>query len=388
MNGSHDEFQLLIKPAGADCNLRCAYCFYLRTSRMYATPGPHRMSDRVLAEMIRQSLQLRRTHTLFSWQGGEPALMGLDFFRRAAGYMKQFGSGGQTVGNAFQTNGLLLDEAWADFFREHSFLVGISIDGPPALHDHYRGHGSHRKAMAAAQMLVERGVEVNLLSVVSDRSRPRDAYDFLVARGFKFLQFIPAVELNENGDSAPFNVKPGSYGIFLCELFDRWLVHGYPEINVRLFTDLVLRLRGQRGALCTFSSSCDGYLVVEHDGGVYPCDFFVTDAWRLGNLTETSLPQLAASELRRRFAAAKNAIPDECTSCRWMNLCRGGCLKDRLPRNHGMNARSALCDSYKTFFEHAVPRLRDAVRGRVRRNDPCPCGSGKKFKHCCATQSK
>ena len=388
MNGTHDEFQLLIKPAGADCNLRCAYCFYLRTSRMYGAPGPHRMNDDVLSEMIRQSLQLRRTNTLFSWQGGEPSLMGLDFYRRAAAYMKKFGAGGQTVGNAFQTNGLLLDEEWAHFFREHSFLVGISMDGPQALHDHYRGEGTHRKVMSAAKMLAERGVDVNILSVVSDRSRPRDVYDFLLARGFKFLQFIPAVEMDEHREPASYNVSPASYGTFLCELFDRWLEHGYPEVNVRLFTDLVLRLRGERGAMCTFGSSCDGYLVVEHDGNVYPCDFFVSDEWRLGSLLDTSLLQLAASEKRRRFAAAKQAIPDECASCRWISLCRGGCLKDRLPRNSGMNARSVLCEAYRTFFDHAVPRLRDAVRGRVGRNDPCPCGSGKKFKQCCGAKTK
>ncbi len=383
MNGIRRDLQFLVKPAGPDCNAACRYCFYLGKSSLFGG-GVHRMSEEVLEVFVKKALRLRASTTLFSWQGGEPLLMGLDFYRRALEFMQRYGEGGQVVGNAFQTNGLLLDAEWAGFFSRYNFLVGISIDGPRRLHDFYRGEGTHARVMRSVSILRDHGVDVNVLSVLTDRTTP-EVYDYLVEKGFTFLQFIPCVEVDRQGRLLPFSISAEAYGRFLVEVFDRWLKNGYPRINVRLFTDVALRLRGaERGGMCTFDASCDGYLVVEHDGSVFPCDFFVEKEWMLGNVLEHEMSELLGCGKRTTFARLKENRPPACNECRWYFLCRGGCLKDRLPLGGDVRSvPSALCKAYKMFFEQAVPRLLEIVQRPVGRNDPCPCGSGRKYKACC-----
>lgn len=397
---------LLIKPVSGDCNLQCAYCFYRdRPSDPYAGQLHRRMSDVVLEALVAQGMRLDRRAAAFAWQGGEPTLAGVGFYRRVVALEQQYGSAGQAVSNALQTNGLLIDAEWADLLAEYQFLVGISLDGPAACHDAYRrladGQGSHARALAALRRLQERGVAVNVLSVVNDVTAGHavEIYDYLLGLGVCYMQFIPCVEVEPaTGALAPFTVSAEEYGDFLCALFDRWYNGGQPEASVREFESVLARYLGQEPAECSRQERCGSYLVVEYNGDVYPCDFAVRPETRLGNLLETPLEALFASSAVRAFADAKAQLRPECAVCAWLPFCRQGC-----PRLVGVagQPRSHLCRAWQRFHAHSQPgllALRDRIlreRGQdprsaalptppaLGRNAPCPCGSGKKVKQCC-----
>lgn len=401
-------FSLLVKPVSADCNLRCSYCFYCgRPTDPYAGLGRHLMSDETLAAMVRQAMDIDHQQAVFGWQGGEPLLAGLDFFRRAVQYQKQFGYSGQRVSNGLQTNGLLLNGEWAEFLRRYQFLVGLSLDGPAELHDHYRrfagGHGSHERVLASLTLLRQRGVEYNILAVVNAHTaeHPVEIYDYFLELGAQYLQFIPAVEVDRStGRVLDFSVRPEQYGEFLCRLFDRWYNHGAPEASERLFEAVLGIYLGHEPPLCILSQRCGSYVVVEYNGDVYPCDFFVESELRLGNLHERALGELGSGSGLARFGERKATPQPGCNGCRWLHLCHQGC-----PRMWGIGGRSGdyLCAGYKLFFEHSeagfqvlARRLRaqwmtPAPPGQgsrpVGRNDPCPCGSGRKYKHCCMSRT-
>ncbi|MFH1739619.1 MAG: anaerobic sulfatase maturase [bacterium] len=409
---------ILVKPAGPDCNLACEYCFYIEKEHLFRETRVHRMSDEVLEEMVRQMMTLGGVSVAFGWQGGEPTLMGLDFFRRAVEFQKRYGYDGQTVGNGIQTNGVLISDEWCEFLREYSVLVGLSLDGPQHVHDHYRktrnGKPTWELVTASARRMMDRGVDVNALVVVSDYSAkyPREIYEYLVEFGFTFLQFIPCVEPDPHHPDrcAPFSVSGEGYGEFLCGLFDVWkesFRDGVPQISVRWFDSVFATYVGADIPECTLLPECGTYVVVEHNGDVYACDFFVDPEWRLGNVLEGSLVDFLNSPRQNAFGRRKSKRPPECRTCRWLPHCHGGCPKDRMgdPRDNGSNH---FCKSYQMFFEHANADLRrlakqwlayqglrpasqapttpppetDSTR-KAGRNDPCPCGSGKKYKHCC-----
>jgi uncharacterized protein len=367
MNRPRD-FQLLVKPVSADCNLACRYCFYRRVGAMYpASPG-RRMARDVLEHMIRTYLAAARGGAAtFAWQGGEPLLAGLDFFVDAFGLMARHGRGGQPVANAVQTNGVLLDREWARLFRAYNVLVGVSLDGPRHIHDHYRtgaAGGSFDAVMAGIGHLRGAGVEFNLLTLVTAASAPHGAeiYRFLRHRGFTYLQFIPCVEADAGGGrAAEYAVPPAGYGDFLCAVFDAWREDGAGEVSVRLFDAIMEREIRGRASLCELDGPCSGYLVVEHNGDVYPCDFFVRPQWRLGNLMRDDFDALFATARWRDFGAQRAANAAACAGCEWLDLCRGGCCKDRLPATAGdtrpMERRSYLCESYRRFFDHAAAEL-------------------------------
>ncbi|HLA39190.1 MAG TPA: SPASM domain-containing protein, partial [Candidatus Glassbacteria bacterium] len=320
------------------------------------------------------------------------------------------GRGGQSVANALQTNALVIDGEWAGFLAEYRFLVGVSLDGPAEIHDRFRtdrqGGPTFERVMKGIGHLAENGVEFNILCMITSLSqeRGREIYRWLVAQGFSHLQFIPCVEyLPESGKPAAQNVSPEGYGRFLCDVFDEWYYAGdVNRISVRTFDAVVGKLSGQAQlSLCDLGEKCDHYLVVEKDGGVYPCDFFVEQRYRLGSLLETPLAELFASDRQRSFASIKCDWPEACLSCDQVDLCCGGCPKDRLTTGLGRFGReSYLCAGLKMFFDHTrerfqtlvemVQRQRETPRapayaagGEPRRNDLCPCGSGKKYKHCC-----
>lgn len=398
---------LLVKPAGPDCNLACTYCFYRDKVALYPQEPRHRMSHEVLESMIRQYLAIAGPQASFGWQGGEPLLMGIEFFQEAIALQKQHGQPGQWVANGMQTNGVLLDDAWARFLRDNRFLVGLSLDGPAELHDAYRvnaaGHPSHERVMAAVRAMTLYSVEFNCLVVLNrDNVRqPVQLYDYFLSRGLRYLQFIPCMELDETGQVADFSITPEQYGDFLCAVFDRWLVNGQPTAYIRLFDEMLIRyVRGEFPS-CTFRESCDSYVVVEHNGDVYACDFFVTPEWYLGNLMETPLVELVQGERYRAFAARKSQVAPECRACPWWSLCHGGCPKYRIVGASG--ARDYFCTAHRRFFAHSkatfewlarrfqrepgMPVAADAALPRaVGRNDPCPCGSGKKYKQCCGAR--
>jgi len=342
------------------------------------------MSDEVLREMIRQHVRLRFPQSVFSWQGGEPTLCGLAFYERVVEFQMKYGAKGQVIGNSFQTNGLLLDDEWCKFFARYKFFIGLSLDGPRELHDSYRKgtedtptprqrQGVDRpspweRTVKAAGLLAKHKVEFNILSVITRESEKmaKDLFKWFLDNGFRFLQFIPCVEILESGEITPYSVTPQGFGQFLCELFDIWWANREKGVSIRTFDAVVEFFLIGRPSMCVFSSCCDGYLVVEHNGNVYPCDFFVKKDRRLGNLMKTPLDEIYKGEAYKKFGEEKGNVPDGCKGCEFFPLCNGGCQKDRIDPK---TKKTYLCPAYKAFFSHASRRLRvlaEDIRRRQR----------------------
>jgi len=358
-------FTLLVKPSGSDCNIDCKYCFYKERAPEIGQ-GRQRMSDEVLEKLVRDYMGLRFQMSGFAWQGGEPTLMGLDFYKKAVELQKKYGVSGQEVGNSLQTNAILLDNAdWGRFLHEAKFLVGVSIDGPKELHDYYRldlgGHGTWDRVMAAIARCKEHKVEFNTLSLVDNLTgdHPDEVFDFLIELGVRYLQFIPCVEVDPaTGEIADFSVSPKQYGDFLCRIFDRWLEFGPQKLSIRDFDSILNYCVGGHHTICTFDRQCSQYIVIEHSGDVFPCDFFVDPKWLLGNIFETPIEKIAASAQKRAFARKKQNLCNKCLVCRHLAICRGGCMKDRAPFDKNDYGReSYFCESYQRFFDYALPRF-------------------------------
>lgn len=350
-------FQVLIKPASGDCNLRCEYCFYLRApEELYPEETMHRMTDTVLERVVENLLGYRFPETIFAWQGGEPTLAGVDFFRKAVEFEKKHGAPGQVVGNAVQTNGILIDDDWCRLFREYNFLIGLSMDGPEDIHDARRvnigNRGTWHKVMETAEQFRRWGVEFNILCVVnaSNVHLGADLLKWFVANGFDYVQFIPCMEKD-----SPHNVPIDAYGQFLCDTFDYWSKEGFGKVFVRDFDALLAQRMGRPGGICTYGDRCNGYLVVEHNGDIYPCDFFVYGDWKLGNVMDAPLHTFTEHPAYKQFAYQKTKVP-ACRGCEWRKLCHGGCQKDRLAAG-SLSDPTPFCASYKTFFAHAVPKF-------------------------------
>jgi uncharacterized protein len=408
-------FQLLVKPAAGDCNLACDYCFYRETTpHLYPAEPRHRMSVEIMDAVVKDLLSHRFPETIFCWQGGEPTLMGLDFFEAVIEAQMRHGKGGQVVGNAFQTNGILVNDDWARFFARYQVVVGLSLDGPREVHDHYRknagGAGTFERVMAAAETLRRHAVSFNILCVVNrmNQERGREVYRFLRAHGFDYLQFIPCLETGPDGGIMPFSATPAGLGRFYREVFDCYRKDGFSRVSERTFDAVLsLHLTG-RPNVCTLGERCGEYLVVEYNGDVYPCDFFVDREWRLGNVMDKKLADFFSHPLMKTFAARKGEVAAECRECGREPWCHGGCLKDRLPGRASGPGRTHFCESYRALFDATDRDMKQwaeeigaqqaagpveasrAEAGPARapgRNDPCPCGSGKKFKKCCGRES-
>ena len=357
-------FTLLIKPSGSDCNVDCTYCFY-KCRPAEIGEGRQRMSDEVLETLIKDYMQLGFPLAGFAWQGGEPTLMGLDFYKKAVELQKKYGKSGQEVGNSLQTNAILLDEKWCRFLCESKFLVGVSIDGPKELHDYYRvdhsGAGTWDRVMRAIENCKKYDVEFNTLTLLNDRNvrHPDEVFDFLVALGVKYLQFIPCVELDAvTGEVTDFSVTPEQYGEFTCRVFDRWVEYGPEKLSIRDFDSILSYYVTGRHTICTFDKQCSQYIVIEHRGDAYCCDFFVEPKWRLGGIMDTPIGKLAGSALKRKFARNKRNLCNKCLVCRHLDICRGGCMKDRAPFDKDNFGReSYYCEAYKRFFDYAGPKF-------------------------------
>jgi uncharacterized protein len=363
-------FTLLIKPSGSDCNIDCRYCFYKDRSAEFGR-GRQRMSDEVLEKLVGDYMRLGFAVSGFAWQGGEPTLMGVDFFRRAVELQKKYGNASQQVSNTLQTNGILLDDEWCRFLHENKFLVGVSIDGPKEFHDYYRldhsGAGTFDRVMRAIENCKQYNVEYNTLTLLNARNvdHPDEVFGFLAGLGVKFVQFIPCVEVNPaTGKIADFSVTPKQYGDFLCRLFDRWYDYGPRNLSIRDFDSVLSYYVTGRHSICTFDRQCSLYIVIEHTGDAFCCDFFVEPKWRLGNIFETPVVKLAAGSKKRAFARTKKNLCNKCLVCRHLALCRGGCMKDRAPfdkENYGRE--SYFCEAYKRFFDHSIPRFMQIAAG-------------------------
>ncbi len=357
-------FTLLIKPSGSDCNVDCKYCFYKERSPEVGQ-GRQRMSDEVLEKLVKDYMELRFPLAGFAWQGGEPTLMGADFYRKAVELQKKYGAAGQEVGNSLQTNGVLLDDEWCKFLHESEFLVGISIDGPKRYHDYYRpdhsGRGTYDRVVRGIRKCKEHKVEFNTLTLLNDRNSEHadELFDFFVDMGVRFLQFIPCVEVDQaTGKVYDFSVTPEQYGEFLCRFFDRWVEYGPQKMSIRDFDSMLSYYVNGRHTICTFDRQCSQYIVIEHTGDAFCCDFFVEPRWRLGNIFETPIDKLASSPKKREFARAKQNLCSKCLVCRHLAICRGGCMKDRAPFDKEKYGReSYFCEAYKRFFDHSQGRF-------------------------------
>ncbi|MHB9029414.1 MAG: anaerobic sulfatase maturase [Candidatus Latescibacterota bacterium] len=390
----------LIKPASADCNLYCDYCFYRKTAATYAETPVHRMGLDTLGTLARKAYEYSPQAAGYAFQGGEPMLMGIDFYERALEIQEEYRKAGQIVSNTIQTNAILIDDRWAKFFADHQFLVGVSLDGPQELHDLHRftrkGDSVHGLVMDACRRLETHGAEFNILTVVNNDTvhHPDEIYRFLVENGFHYLQFISCLEADD-GVVAPFSVEPETYGRFLCRLFDEWFRDGYPYVSIRLFDNLLQHRVGQIPECCMYREECGGYLVVEYNGDLYPCDFFVTGDWLLGNITRDDIGRVAESEKFKEFTTLRQRPRAECAACPELKFCHRGCVKSRFLPGMDYSALDYLCRSYKMFFDYTRERYDFLAWDIVRRhrgepapaipgrNDPCFCGSGRKYKKCC-----
>ncbi len=438
-------FHVLVKPTGATCNLDCAYCFFLSKEMLY--PGSRfRMADDLLETYIRQLIESHQTNEVtIAWQGGEPTLMGLPFFRRAVELAEQYRRPGMTIEYTMQTNGTLLTDEWGEFLAANNFLMGISIDGPRELHDLYRydkgGGPTFDKVMRGLDVLKRHKVEWNVLCTLhrNNADRPLEIYRFFRDElGAQFIQFIPIVERLTAEQAAattnlaepwrswrdrPLYVLAGDvvtersvtaeqYGDFLCAVFDEWVRRDVGRVYVQMFDVALANWVGAPSGLCVHSRTCGIALAVEHNGDLYSCDHFVEPAYRLGNIREDHLIELVASDKQRQFGQDKyDTLPAYCRTCAVRFACHGGCPKDRFIHTpDGEPGLNYLCAGFKHFFHHVDEAMRfmgrelsmqrppanimaymarqDAARPQpaaaphVARNAPCPCGSGKKYKHC------
>jgi uncharacterized protein len=411
------DFQVFAKPGGALCNLDCRYCYYLKKQHLYPEGELFRMPDSLLEEYIVQHIEASPGPVAtFSWHGGEPTVLGLDYFRKIVALQRRHELPGVRISNGMQTNGVLLDEEWCRFLSAERFSVGLSLDGPRELHDRYRvtrgQRPSHKQTMRGFKLLRRARIPCDILCVVNDYNVqfPLQVYRFFKEIGGRFLGFLPAVEQmrDAQGGVSPHSVPAEAFGEFLCTIFDEWVRTDIGRIAVQIFEEAARPARGLDHSLCVFRETCGEIPVVEHNGDFFSCDHFVDERHRVGNIRETPLVELLESPAQRAFGQAKlDALPGCCLTCEVRSMCNGGCPKDRFSRTpEGEEGLNYLCAGYKRFFAHSLPtilklaspwsagmapeELMQLVRSAdattvpsAGRNDACPCGSGRKYKKCC-----
>ena len=412
-------FQIFVKPTGALCNLGCSYCYYLDRKQFYPKDATFRMPDDMLEDYIRQHIQAYPDSTIrFSWHGGEPTLPGIDYFRKIVEIQKPYLSSKRRIINGMQTNGTLLNETWCRFLAEHNFSVGLSLDGPRELHDFYRvtkdGKPTHEQVMRGYHLLLEQGVTPDILCVVNAHNVqfPDDVYGFFKQIKAKYIGFLPLVEPRPESDSgvSPDTVPADAFGAFLCGIFDEWKDRDIGNIKVQLFEETARTALNQEHELCIFRKTCGDVPVIEHNGDFFSCDHFVDHEHRLGNMVDRPLIELLECPELIAFGQDKyDSLPRYCRACDVLAMCHGECPKNRIIQTPDKEAGlNYLCTGYKRFFNHSQSFLRQltalwqhqasrkpenpATGGSNRspktgRNDPCPCGSGKKYKKCCYPDS-
>lgn len=410
------DFQVFVKPAGAVCNLACHYCYYLEKEHLYPAGTSFRMSDETLEQYIVQHIQAAPEPVIrFSWHGGEPMVLGLDYFQKIVALQRKYQPVNQRIANGIQTNGILLDDEWCRFFAAEGFAVGLSLDGPPELHDRYRvtkdRKPSHEKTMRGYELLRQHNIDCDILCVVNSYNVqcPTRVYRFFKQIKAQYLSFLPMVARQPGSDGAvsPLTVPAGAWGDFLCTIFDEWVSRDIGRIKVQIFEEAARTAFGQEHSLCIFRPTCGDIPVIEHNGDFFSCDHFVDAAHCLGKIQETPLVELLESPAQRQFGQAKlTTLPHYCRLCEVRAMCNGGCPKNRFIRTpDGAPGLNYLCAGYKRFFNHCWPFVTAVASQWQRqtaerhkpptqppdarmsptpgRNDPCPCGSGKKYKKCC-----
>ena len=414
------EFQIFAKPAGALCNLDCRYCYYLQKAALYPQAQSLRMDDDLLEEYIVQQIAITQEPEIhFSWHGGEPTILGLDFFHRIVTIQRQHQPEGSRIVNSIQTNGVLLDDDWCRFLSAEHFRVGLSIDGPPALHDPYRvtkdQKATHRQVMRGYRLLRQHKIPVDLLCVVHGKNvrHPLEVYRFFKELKAQYLSFIPLVEPQPASPTgvSERTVPAEAFGDFLCAIFDEWVRQDMGRSIIQIFEEATRPAYGLAHSLCIFRPICGDVPVLEHNGDFYRCDHFVTPEHRLGNIRETPLIELLESPTQEAFGRAKQeTLPRCCRECEVLDFCHGGCPKDRIIHApEGEPGLNFLCAGYRRFFLHCRPytarmaglrwagqppeqlmqelqTVASRAATHAGRNDPCPCGSGRKYKKCCLNE--
>ncbi len=357
---------VMAKPVGSRCNMRCAYCYYLEKGKYSASAKQTRMSYALLERLIRQTIDACPGPVVsFTWHGGEPTLAGMEFYQKALELERKYLPRGWEAWNNLQTNGLLLSESWCRFLKENRFDVGLSIDGPAAVHDRNRrqvnGGGTYERVRAAIDRLRAAGIEPDLLCTVNavSEARPLEVYRALRETRCGWVQFIPVVIRDTASGAAPGSVSLEGYGRFLTAVFDEWVTRDLGTLDVQLFAEMARIMAGGEASLCWMRPICGHVLIAEEDGAVYSCDHFVDSEHRLGTLYESSLARMAGGEFQRAFGQAKrDGLTDECRSCAYLRFCGGGCPKDRFGVSaDGQPGQYWLCPGLKAFFAHAEPIL-------------------------------
>ncbi len=396
------------KTVSEDCNLACDYCYY---STCGGKPGPHiqRIDTQLLEKFMIEYMAASRGVASFAWQGGEPLLAGLDFFQQVVSLQAKHAPPHTIISNALQTNGTLINERWATFFKQYNFLLGVSLDGPREIHNLRRvdgaGLGSFDRVMKGIRYLEQQKVDFNILTVIHKDNihKVKELMEFYNQEQFKYIQFIPCMDFRSQqvNSAGVYEVTPAEYGDFLCEVFDYWYNEGNPVISIRFFDNLLSVYAHREAELCSHRKLCPKTMILEHNGDAFPCDFYLHADWKLGNVATHSYEQLLASPVYDTFLSLKPQIPKPCKACEWQSLCHGGCPRNRawLEYDNTVDV-DYFCLSYKQIYAYAHDRLRqlsDSIRADLYqngitsahkgkppgRNDSCACGSGRKYKNCC-----
>ena len=371
---------VMLKPAGAHCNLACKYCYYLEKNKLYPTAQRHLMSDEMLEQFTREYIEAQTMNqVLFTWHGGEPLLRSIDFYRKALSLQQKY-AGGRRIDNVIQTNGTLLTDEWCEFFAQNHWLVGISIDGPQPDHDHYRltaaGKPSWQKVMQGIKLLKKHGVEWNAMAVVNayNVNHPLEFYRFFKENGCQFLQFTPIVERltrHEDGRTlasladkneiplSEASVTPEQWGNFLCAIFDEWVQKDVGKIFVEIFDCTLANWMGVSPGICAYSKECGHAGVMEHNGDVYSCDHFVFPEYKLGNIRDHSLIDMLYGEQQQEFSRLKHSsLPRQCKECDMEFACHGECPKNRFMKDkYGDSGLNYLCPGYYHYYQHVAPYM-------------------------------
>ncbi len=410
------DFQIFAKPISSVCNLDCQYCYYLKKKNLYPEGESFRMPDDILEEYIVQHIDASFDPEIrFSWHGGEPTVLGLDYFRNIVRLQRKYQPTNRPITNGIQTNGTLLDEEWCRFFADEGFAVGLSMDGPEEMHDRYRvtsdGKSTHKQTMCGYELLLKYGIYCDILCVVNAHNvrNPARIYQFFKQIEARYVSFLPMVDPQRDavGGIGPNTVPAEAWGTFLCTIFDEWTSNDIGRIKVQIFEEAARTAFDQEHSLCIFRPICGDIPVIEHNGDFFSCDHFVDTEHCLGNIREIPLIELLESPGQRSFGRAKlDTLPRYCLTCEVRAMCNGGCPKNRFIRTpDGEDGLNYLCAGYKRFFTHCadfvsevashwrqqvpdqhipVAHIRRTWNGtKPGRNAPCPCGSGLKYKKCC-----
>ncbi len=356
---------ILIKPSSGNCNMNCKYCFYYDVMDNREVKSYGFMSLETLENIVKEAFDYADNFIGFAFQGGEPTLSGLSFFESFIEFVNKYKTKNVQVSFSMQTNGLIIDENWAEFFKKNNFLIGLSIDGTKDIHDNNRldktGNGTFSRAFKTASLLTKYEVDFNILSVVSKNvaKHPMKIYDFYKKNNFQYIQFIPCLDELGEMNVKNYSLTPKDYGDFLCQLFDLWykdIIAG-KQVSIRMFENIVQMLIGYPPESCDMQGICSVNAVIESDGSVYPCDFYVLDEWNLGNINNCTFEALKTNELGRKFVNDSIEKPNKCQKCEYINICRAGCRRNYI--NIDGEYQNYFCESYKAFYGYTIKRFRE-----------------------------